>query len=102
MGKLNSFFKLEENGTNVKTEIIAGITTFFTMAYIIFVNPDILSQTGMDFHSVMVATCIAGAIGSILTGLMSNYPFAQAPGMGLNAFLHLVLYLDWVIHGNRL
>lgn len=86
MGKLNSFFKLEENGTNVKTEIIAGITTFFTMAYIIFVNPDILSQTGMDFHSVMVATCIAGAIGSILTGLMSNYPFAQAPGMGLNAF----------------
>lgn len=86
MSKLSSYFKLEENGTDVKTEVIAGITTFFTMAYIIFVNPDILSQTGMDFNSVMVATCIAGAIGSILTGLMSNYPFAQAPGMGLNAF----------------
>lgn len=86
MGKLGSYFKLEENGTDVKTEIIAGITTFFTMAYIIFVNPDILSQTGMDFNSVMVATCISGAIGSILIGLLSNYPFAQAPGMGLNAF----------------
>ena len=86
MNKLDSFFRLKDNGTDVKTEIIAGITTFFTMAYIIFVNPDILSDAGMDFNNVMVATCIAGAIGSILTGIMSNYPFAQAPGMGLNAF----------------
>ncbi|MFU0800761.1 MAG: NCS2 family permease [Xylanivirga thermophila] len=86
MEKIEKFFKLKENNTDVKTEIIAGITTFFTMAYIIFVNPDILSQTGMDFNSVMIATCISATIGTLLIGLMSNYPFAQAPGMGLNAF----------------
>lgn len=83
---MERFFKLKENGTNVRTEIIAGVTTFFTMAYIIFVNPQILSTTGMDSSSVLVATCIASAVGTLLMGLLANYPFALAPGMGLNAF----------------
>jgi len=81
-----SFFRLRENQTHFKQEVIAGLTTFSTMAYIVFVNPAILAETGMDFQSVMIATCLAGATGSLLTGLLSNYPFAQAPGMGLNAF----------------
>ena len=79
-------FKLKEHGTNVRTEVIAGITTFFAMAYIIFVNPNYLSQTGMDFYAVMVATCVSAAIGCFLTGFLANVPFAQAPGMGLNAY----------------
>jgi AGZA family xanthine/uracil permease-like MFS transporter len=83
---MEKLFKLKENNTTVRTEIIAGLTTFFTMAYIIFVNPSLLSQTGMDFNSVLLATCISAAIGTLLTAFMSNYPFAQAPGMGLNAF----------------
>lgn len=83
---MEKFFKIKERGSSVKTEIIAGITTFFAMAYIIFVNPNYLSQAGMDFTSVMVATCLSAGIGTLLTGLMSNTPFAQAPGMGLNAF----------------
>lgn len=80
------FFKLEEHNTNIRTEIIAGITTFFTMAYIIFVNPGILSDAGMSYNSVMIATCISAAIGTILMAFLANLPFAQAPGMGLNAF----------------
>ncbi len=83
---LNSFFKLQEHGTNVRTEIIAGISTFLTMAYIIAVNPGILSNAGMDFGSVFVATCIAAAFGTAIMGLLANYPVALAPGMGLNAF----------------
>lgn len=83
---MEKYFKLKENKTNVKTEVLAGVTTFFTMAYIIFVNPSILSAAGMDSVSVMVATCISAAIGTFLIGWLSNYPFAQAPGMGLNAF----------------
>lgn len=83
---MEKLFKLKEHGTTVKTEIIAGITTFFAMAYIIFVNPNYLSATGMDFSSVMIATCLSAGIGTLLTGLLSNTPFAQAPGMGLNAF----------------
>lgn len=83
---LNSFFKLQEHGTNVRTEIIAGISTFLTMAYIIAVNPGILSNAGMDFGSVFVATCIAAAFGTAIMGLVANYPVALAPGMGLNAF----------------
>ena len=86
MEKLQTMFKLKENNTNVRTEVIAGITTFFAMAYIIFVNPSYLSQTGMDFTAVMVATCVSAAIGCFLTGFMANVPFAQAPGMGLNAY----------------
>jgi len=83
---MEQFFKLKENGTSVSTECLAGLTTFLTMSYIIFVNPAILSQTGMNQQSVFVATCLAAAIGTFLIGWLANYPFAQAPGMGLNAF----------------
>ncbi|CZF81690.1 NCS2 family permease [Grimontia marina] len=83
---LERLFKLKEQGTDIKTEVIAGLTTFLTMAYIIFVNPAILSETGMDRGAVFVATCLAAAIGCFIMGLVANYPVAQAPGMGLNAF----------------
>lgn len=83
---LEKQFQLKENGTNVKTEAIAGITTFFTMAYIIFVNPAMLSTTGMPIGGVYVATILAAAIGTLVMGLFANVPYAQAPGMGLNAF----------------
>lgn len=90
---LEKLFKLSENGTNVRTEIIAGITTFLTMAYIIFVNPAILSDAGMDRGAVFVATCLAAAIGCFMMGFIANYPIAQAPGMGLNAFFTYVVVL---------
>ena len=80
------FFDLKRNHTNVRTEVVAGLTTFFTMAYIIFINPSILGDAGMDTGAVMLATCISAAIGTLLIGLLSNYPLAQAAGMGLNAF----------------
>jgi len=80
------FFKLAENGTSVRTELIAGLTTFLTMSYIIFVNPEILSTTGMDRDAVFVATCIAAALGSAVMALVANWPIGMAPGMGLNAF----------------
>ena len=83
---LESLFKLSANGTNVRTEILAGITTFLTMAYIIFVNPSILSAAGMDHGAVFVATCLAAAAGTLIMGLYANYPVALAPGMGLNAY----------------
>ena len=83
---MERYFKLSEHGSNVRTEVIAGITTFLTMAYIIFVNPDILSTTGMDRDAVFVATCLAAAIGSAVMGLWANWPIGMAPGMGLNAF----------------
>ncbi|AMG31236.1 NCS2 family permease [Grimontia hollisae] len=83
---LERLFKLKEQGTDIRTEVIAGFTTFLTMAYIIFVNPAILSETGMDRGAVFVATCLAAAIGCFIMGLVANYPVAQAPGMGLNAF----------------
>jgi len=83
---METVFKLKENNTTVGTEVAAGITTFVTMAYIIFVNPNILANAGMDAGAVMIATCIGAAIGTLLIGFLSNYPFAQAPGMGLNAF----------------
>lgn len=83
---LESLFKLEEHGTNLRTEAIAGLTTFLTMAYIIFVNPQILATTGMDQSAVFVATCLAAALGSAIMGFYANWPIAMAPGMGLNAF----------------
>ena len=83
---LERLFKLKEHQTNVKTEVLAGITTFLTMAYIIFVNPSMLASTGMDQGAVFVATCVAAAIGCLIMGLYANYPVALAPGMGLNAF----------------
>ncbi|MET3857931.1 MULTISPECIES: NCS2 family permease [unclassified Rhizobium] len=79
-------FKLQEHGTTVRTELIAGVTTFLTMSYIIFVNPDILSSTGMDRDAIFVATCLAAALGSIVMALVANWPIGMAPGMGLNAF----------------
>ena len=84
--RLDRYFKLTENKTDVKTEVIAGTTTFITMAYILFVNPDMLSIAGMDFNAVFLATCISAAIGTLIMGFYANIPFAQAPGMGLNAF----------------
>lgn len=79
-------FKLKQNGTNVPTEIMAGLTTFFAMSYIIAVNPAILSQTGMEWGAVFLATIISSIIGTLIMGLVANVPYAQAPGMGLNAF----------------
>jgi len=83
---MDGFFKLTEHGTTVRTEILAGFTTFLTMAYIIIVNPSILATTGMDAGGVFVATCLAAAFGTLVMGLYANYPIALAPGMGLNAF----------------
>ncbi len=83
---LEQIFKLSENKTTVRTEVVAGITTFLTMAYIIFVNPDILKAAGMPFEAVFAATCIAAAIGCLLMAFLANYPIALAPGMGLNAY----------------
>ena len=82
----DSYFKLSEHGSNLRTELIAGVTTFLAMAYIIFVNPEILSASGMDRNSVFVATCLVSAIGSLIMGLYANYPITVAPGMGLNAY----------------
>lgn len=83
---LNHYFKLDANGTTVRTELLAGLTTFLTMAYIIFVNPSILGDAGMPKDAVFVATCVAAAIGTLIMGLYANYPIGLAPGMGLNAY----------------
>ena len=83
---LEQVFKLSENKTNVRTEVVAGITTFLTMAYIIFVNPSILTAAKMPFGAVFTATCVAAAIGCLLMAFLANYPIALAPGMGLNAY----------------
>lgn len=83
---MEKFFKLKENGTNVSTELMAGVTTFFAMSYILFVNPTILSAAGMPFQAVFLATIVAAIIGTLVMGLFANVPYAQAPGMGLNAF----------------
>lgn len=90
---LEKLFQLKAHHTTVRTEVIAGITTFLAMAYILFVNPTILSATGMDKGSVFVATCLAAAIGSLLMGFIANYPIALAPGMGLNAFFTYTVVL---------
>lgn len=83
---LERLFQLQAHGTTVRTELLAGLTTFLTMAYILFVNPSILGETGMDKGAIFVATCLAAAIGSAVMGLIANYPIALAPGMGLNVF----------------
>ncbi|WP_025820898.1 NCS2 family permease [Shewanella marina] len=83
---LEKLFQLKKNQTSLKQEVIAGCTTFLTMAYIIFVNPMMLADAGMDHGAVFVATCVAAAIGCFVMGLLANYPIALAPGMGLNAF----------------
>ena len=89
----NRFFKLAEHGTNVRTEVIAGVTTFLTMAYIIFVNPAILGDAGLPKDAVFVATCLAAALGSLIMGLYANYPIGMAPGMGLNAYFAYAVVL---------
>ena len=86
MSWMERFFKLKAQGTDVRTEVLAGVTTFLTMAYIIFVNPSILGDAGMPKDAVFVATCIAAAVGTLVMGLYANYPIALAPGMGLNAY----------------
>ena len=91
---LEKLFKLKEHNTNVKTEVVAGVTTFLTMAYIIFVNPSLLAMAGMDYGAVFVATCLAAAIGSLIMGVWANYPIALAPGMGLNAFFTFTVVLE--------
>jgi AGZA family xanthine/uracil permease-like MFS transporter len=83
---LEKLFKLREHNTTVRIELLAGLTTFLTMSYIIFVNPEILSSTGMDRNAIFVATCIAAALGSVVMALVANWPIGMAPGMGLNAF----------------
>ncbi|MBM3525965.1 MAG: NCS2 family permease, partial [Alphaproteobacteria bacterium] len=83
---LEQYFKIGERGSTVRTEVVAGLTTFLTMAYIAAVNPGILAAAGMDQSAAFVATCLAAAYGSIAMGLLSNYPIALAPGMGLNAY----------------
>ncbi|SGY86944.1 Putative transporter [Moritella viscosa] len=93
-GILERLFKLSEHGTSVKTELMAGLTTFVTMAYIIFVNPDIMAKTGMDKDALVVATCIGAAIGCMLMGLYANWPVGLAPGMGLNAFFTYTVVFD--------
>ncbi len=90
---LEKFFKLEEHGTDVRTEILAGITTFMTMAYILIVNPDILSATGMDAGGVFTATALSAALATLIMGLYAKYPFGIAPGMGLNAFFAYTIVL---------
>jgi len=84
--RLEQYFQFRELQTNWRTEIIAGFTTFVTMAYIIFVNPSILHETGMPLAAVVAATCLCSAFGSILMGVFARYPIALAPGMGLNAY----------------
>lgn len=83
---MKDIFRLQQNGTNLKTEIVAGITTFMTMSYILFVNPSILGDAGMDRNAVLLATAVSSGLTTILMGLWANYPFALAPGMGLNAY----------------
>ncbi|MBC7324074.1 MAG: NCS2 family permease, partial [Moorella sp. (in: Bacteria)] len=95
------WFHLTENGSDVRTEVLAGLTTFVTMAYIILVNPVILKDAGMDQGAVFVATILATAIASAFMGLVANYPFALAPGMGLNSFFAYVMVgsmgLPWTV-----
>ena len=94
-----SLFRIKESGSTFMTEVLAGITTFVTMSYIIFVNPNILSQTGMPFSALVVVTCLASALGTFLMAVFANYPVALAPGMGLNAFFAFGVVLTMKING---
>ena len=94
-----SLFNLNENKTTFTTEILAGLTTFLTMSYIIIVNPDILSATGMDKNALVIITCLASALGTFLMAIFANYPIALAPGMGLNAFFAFGVVLNMKING---
>src|SRR5262245_27986725 len=92
---LDRSFGLSEHGTTPRTEIVAGVTTFLTMAYIIFVNPTILANAGLDKGAVFVATCVAAAVSTLVMGLYANYPIALAPGMGLNAFFAFTVVITY-------
>jgi AGZA family xanthine/uracil permease-like MFS transporter len=94
-GFLDSYFGLTQSGTSVRTEVIAGVTTFLTMVYIVFVNPTILGNAGMDKGAVFVATCLAAAASTLVMALYANYPIALAPGMGLNAFFAFTVVLSY-------
>ena len=83
---IDQIFKLSDNNTTIKREFLAGFTTFITMAYIIFVNPQIMSESGMDQGAIFVGTCLAASIACLFMGLFANWPVGLAPGMGLNAF----------------
>lgn len=93
--RMEKLFKLRENNTNVRTEVVAGITTFMTMAYILAVNPGLLSAAGMDATAVLIATCLASFVGTAAMALLANYPFALAPGMGLNAYFAYTVCVGW-------
>ena len=97
--KLEHYFQFQQLQTNWRTEILAGFTTFITMAYIVFVNPSILAETGMPFQAVLAATCVASGLGSLMMGAFARYPIALAPGMGLNAFFTYAVVkgmnVDW-------
>lgn len=100
---MKDFFKLKDNNTSLSTEILAGLTIFFTMAYIIFVNPAILSlNPGMSWTSVFVATILASSAGTMIMSFFANVPFALAPGMGPMLFLHLFYANKWVLYGKKL
>src|SRR5450830_511144 len=92
---LDKYFGLKEQGTDIRTEFIAGLTTFLTMVYIVFVNPTILSKAGMDPGAVFVATCIAAAVSTFVMAFYANYPIALAPGMGINAFFAFTVVLTY-------
>src|SRR6187431_3549116 len=92
---LDRYFGLAQQGTDVRTEFIAGVTTFLTMVYIVFVNPIILGKAGMDQGAVFVATCVAAAVSTMVMALYANYPIALAPGMGLNAFFTFTVVLTY-------
>ncbi|GAI93758.1 unnamed protein product, partial [marine sediment metagenome] len=94
----SEYFQLKEKKTNIEIEVVAGATTFLTMAYIIFAQPNILSPTGMDRNALIAVTCIVSAVATIITGIIANAPIAMAPGMGLNAFFASLVVLgkmDW-------
>src|SRR5690349_6871967 len=101
MDSVKRYFGFDEAGTTLRVEVLAGVTTFLTLAYIIFVNPSILGDAGMPKDSVFVATCLAAAIGTLIMGLYANYPIALAPGMGLNAYFSYAVVkgmgLSWQI-----
>jgi|SRR6516225_6313459 AGZA family xanthine/uracil permease-like MFS transporter len=98
---LERVFGLAKAGTAPRTEFVAGLTTFLTMVYIVFVNPQILGNTGMDKGAVFVATCIAAAVSTLVMALYANYPIALAPGMGLNAFFAFTVVLTMKYTGSR-
>ena len=98
---MDKFFKLTEKGSDVRTEVLAGLTTFFAMSYILFVNPAMLAQTGMPKQGVFLATIIGAVAGTLMMAFFANLPYAQAPGMGLNAFSLLRSSLPWATLGRK-